>query len=93
MNMQTRVSAKGQVVIPKDVRDRLSFQPGTTLEVIESSDSVTLRHARARKTKTFEECEAVIRAAIRYAGPPATADEWRSSIDRMFRDKSDATIK
>ena len=89
MNMQTRVSAKGQVVIPKDVRDRLHFAPGTELEVIESGDSVTLRHVRPPKTKTFEECDARIRARIKYTGPPATEEDWHRSIDQMFRESAD----
>ena len=91
MNMQTRVSAKGQVVIPKDVRDRLRFAPGTELEVIESGDSVTLRHVRPPKTKTFEECDARIRARIKYTGPRYTAEQEREAVDQMFRDGKDVS--
>lgn len=83
------MSAKGQIVIPKDVRDRLKFEPGTLVDVIESSDSVTLRHARPPKTKTFEECMARIRARVNYVGPPATEEDWQEAIDRMFRQRTD----
>ena len=31
--MKTKVSSKGQVVIPKEVRDRLGIKPGTILDV------------------------------------------------------------
>ncbi len=31
--MRTKVSSKGQVVIPKEVRDRLGIKPGTILNV------------------------------------------------------------
>lgn len=39
----TKVSDKGQVVIPKDVRDRLQFNPGTKLIVVATQDAVVLQ--------------------------------------------------
>lgn len=43
MNAQTKLSAKGQVVIPKAVRDRLHWKEGAALEVVERADGVLLR--------------------------------------------------
>ena len=42
MTSQTHLSAKGQIVIPRDVRDRLRWTPGMRFDVIERSGSVTL---------------------------------------------------
>ncbi|MFZ4690668.1 MAG: AbrB/MazE/SpoVT family DNA-binding domain-containing protein [Polymorphobacter sp.] len=42
MSSQTHLSAKGQIVIPRDVRDRLRWTPGMRFDVIERSGSVTL---------------------------------------------------
>jgi AbrB family looped-hinge helix DNA binding protein len=39
----TKVSDKGQVVIPKDIRDRLHFTPGTKLIVVATDDAVVLQ--------------------------------------------------
>ena len=39
----TRVTTKGQIVIPKDTRARLGWKPGTRLQVEEAGRSVTLR--------------------------------------------------
>ena len=39
----TKVSDKGQVVIPKDIRDRLQFTPGTKLIVVATDDAVVLQ--------------------------------------------------
>jgi AbrB family looped-hinge helix DNA binding protein len=39
----TRVSDKGQVVIPKEVRDRLQMGPGTKLIVVATDDAVVLQ--------------------------------------------------
>jgi AbrB family looped-hinge helix DNA binding protein len=43
MTAMTKVSAKGQVVIPKDVRDRLRWPQGTELEVVDGPAGVMLR--------------------------------------------------
>ncbi len=39
----TRVSDKGQVVIPKEIRDKLGFKEGTKLIVIATEDAVVLQ--------------------------------------------------
>ncbi len=39
----TRVSDKGQVVIPKEIRDKLGFKEGTKLIVVATEDAVVLQ--------------------------------------------------
>jgi AbrB family looped-hinge helix DNA binding protein len=85
MNMRTRVSSKGQVVIPKGVRDRLRFKVGTALDIIETADSVTFRRASPVEKLDFEEGLARVRAAVRYSGPRYSVEEEREAIDEMFR--------
>ena len=43
---KTRLSSKGQVIIPKAVRDRHGWQPGVELEVEDRGDAVVLRPAK-----------------------------------------------
>jgi AbrB family looped-hinge helix DNA binding protein len=85
MNMQSRISSKGQVVIPKDIRDRLRLEPGTPLDIIETADSVTFRRASPVQKLSFEEATARIRARVNYTGPRYTDEEQRAAIDEMFR--------
>jgi AbrB family looped-hinge helix DNA binding protein len=89
MNMQIRVSSKGQVVIPKDVRDRLKLLPGSALEVVELAGGVFLKTTNTSKKHTFVECDEAVRAAIKYDGPRYTDKEEKASIASMFR-KSDS---
>ena len=42
---RTRLSSKGQVVIPKRVRERHGWSAGVELEVDDQGDSVVLRRA------------------------------------------------
>jgi AbrB family looped-hinge helix DNA binding protein len=73
MNAETKVSAKGQVVIPKAVRDELDWPAGTRLQVETVGDAVTLRPIRGRHgTLTVEEFVARHR---KYDGPPLSLEE------------------
>ncbi|MVZ96843.1 AbrB/MazE/SpoVT family DNA-binding domain-containing protein [Sphingorhabdus sp. IMCC26285] len=87
MNAQTRISAKGQVVIPKDTRDRLGLTQGVVLDVIETPDGVLLREPRAKQKLSFEETTARIRKIVKYDGPMLTIDQlsWSAEAEREFR--------
>jgi len=83
MNAYTKVSEKGQVVVPKATRDRLGWQPGTDLEVIESGDAVTLRKRSSGRTLTVEAAIARLRGIVHYDGPPIPIDRlsWSPDIE------------
>lgn len=86
MNTITRVSAKGQIVIPKDVRDRLNLIPGDQLDVIERPDGVLLRRVSSKSGESFEEITARIRARVKYRGPPISVEEMDQAIHDMWAD-------
>lgn len=41
--MQTAVDKFGRVIIPKTIRDRLGWKPGTILEIEEADDTLVLK--------------------------------------------------
>jgi len=87
MTAQTRLSAKGQVVIPKDVRDANHWPPGTVFDVVQRPDGVLLRAAEpVVKKLTVDEAIARIRATVTYKGPVGNKADWKAAIDQMFRD-------
>jgi AbrB family looped-hinge helix DNA binding protein len=87
MNAKTTMSAKGQVVIPKDVRDAMGFLPGQQLEVIRSGDGVFLRPVHKKSGRTADEIFARIREiAPPWKGPPLTDEDMKAAVDRMFRE-------
>jgi len=55
MKSSTKLTSKGQVVIPKRVRDRLAWRPGTRLEVEALPDGVVrLSVLKRRRSGDFE---------------------------------------
>ena len=83
MNAFTKLSGKGQIVVPKATRDRLGWAPGTDLEVIETADGVTLRPRRVCKTLTPAEAVAEFRRLYQHKGPPVSLEEMEESAHRM----------
>lgn len=49
MGVTHRVGAKGQVVIPKELRDELGIEPGDEVSFWHHGDHVALRRAGARR--------------------------------------------
>jgi AbrB family looped-hinge helix DNA binding protein len=93
MAKHTKLSTKGQIVIPKDVRDRLGWLQGRQLEVIERGDEVVLRASSLRQTVTIEEAEARIREIYRYTGPRITDEEIAAVGPRMAAERYERFLK
>lgn len=71
MNVRAKVSSKGQVVIPKAIRDRLGIVEGSEVEFVEAAGGLSLKPVRP-----WDE---------RY--PPITVEEFlkrRIKLDRPF---------
>lgn len=85
MNAQTTLSEKGQVVIPKDVRDALGFVVGQKLEVIRSGNGVFLRPVLEKSGRTTEEIFAHLREIVpKWEGPPVSIEDMDRAVDAMF---------
>jgi AbrB family looped-hinge helix DNA binding protein len=78
---KTRLSSKGQVIIPKAVRDRQGWRPGTELEVEDQGDVVVLRPAKPFPATTIEE----VYGCLKYEGPPRTIEEMEEAVAREAR--------
>jgi AbrB family looped-hinge helix DNA binding protein len=81
----TKLSSKGQVVLPKSVREQHGWGPGTEFEVETTSDGVRLR-AKAPFPKTEL---AQVFGSVRHAGPAQTLEDMdagiRNAVARRYR--------
>ncbi len=78
---KTRLSSKGQVIIPKSVRDRHGWRPGVELEVEDHGDVVVLRPASPFPPTTVEE----VFGCLKWDGPAVSIREMNEAIEREAR--------
>ena len=64
----TRLSSKGQVVIPEEIRKRLGLRCGTEFVVVADRDVVILRTISPPSMEEFDDMIATARRAARRAG-------------------------
>lgn len=64
----TRMSSKGQVVIPEEIRKQLSLKPGSQFVVVGDKDMVILKAILPPSMEQFDELIAEARRQARNAG-------------------------
>lgn len=64
----TRMSSKGQVVIPESIRKRLRLEPGSVFAVVGEDDTVILKTITAPDMNQFDDLVRRARAQARRAG-------------------------
>jgi AbrB family looped-hinge helix DNA binding protein len=64
----TKLSSKGQVVIPEEIRNRLGLEPGVQFVVVGDRDVVILKVLQAPDIAEFDELAGRARRAAKRAG-------------------------
>jgi AbrB family looped-hinge helix DNA binding protein len=83
MNARVKISSKGQLVLPKAVRDAYRLDAGSEVEVEASGDVILLRPRpkKVRKTYTLDE----VAGFLKYEGPPVTIEDMDRAIEEEVR--------
>jgi AbrB family looped-hinge helix DNA binding protein len=87
MGIDLKLSSKGQVVIPKDVRDALGLDVGSTLHMTRVGRQIVLEAPLAETARPKISFEEFRRRVPRYEGPPATLEQMNDAVDRMFAER------
>ncbi len=69
----TKMSSKGQVVIPENVRSRLGFEPGERFVVVGDNDVVILKRIAPPSMREFDDL---------VAHAEAGANRWNEALGR-----------
>ncbi|NLS01957.1 AbrB/MazE/SpoVT family DNA-binding domain-containing protein [Rhizobium sp. P32RR-XVIII] len=81
----TTVSTKGQVILPKAVRQRREWEAGTRLIVEETPEGVLLRQAPAFSSTQPEE----VFGMLPFSGEPKTLEEMEAGVLAEARRRHD----
>ncbi len=79
----TRLSSKGQIIIPKAVRDAHGWKEGTEFTVEASRQAIVLRPKRLFPRTTVDQ----VFGSAKYDGPPKTIEEMNAGIDEALRER------
>lgn len=74
----TKVSSKGQVIIPKALRDKHQWQPGQKLVATDTGNGILLTPATPFPETTLEE----VMGCLPYPGSPKTLDDMDAAIQQ-----------
>ena len=74
------MSSKGQIVVPKSVRDELGWHAGAKIEMVVRPGCVTLRSVPGRAGSTADEALARIWARGRSDGPRITDEDMQRAV-------------
>ncbi|HET8613132.1 MAG TPA: AbrB/MazE/SpoVT family DNA-binding domain-containing protein [Sphingomonas sp.] len=83
MGVEIKLSSKGQIVIPKDIRDALSLKPGETLRLSREGRRIVLEapSKNPRERISYEEFR---RRVPRYEGPPIAVEDMTIDFDCLW---------
>jgi AbrB family looped-hinge helix DNA binding protein len=79
--LTTTLSTKGQVILPKAIRQHRNWGAGTRLTVEETSEGVLLKAAPLFAPTTPDE----VRGSVRYSGPPVSLEDMDAAISEEVR--------
>jgi len=81
--VRARISSKGQLVLPKAVREAHGLVPGSEVDIENVGDSIVLKPVtrRNRKRLTVDE----VAGFLKYDGPPISIRDMDRAIEEEVR--------
>ena len=85
----TTVSTKGQVILPKNLRDQNNWGPGTRLVVEQTREGLLLRREPHLKPTMVED----VIGFLKYEGPTFTVDDMDEALLQAIGEDDDRIMK
>ncbi len=81
----TRLSSKGQIILPKAVREMHGWAPGTDFSVEDTADGVLLRPLKTTQPTRLDD----VVGCLQVRGPARTIEEMDAAISNEARARRD----
>jgi AbrB family looped-hinge helix DNA binding protein len=81
LTLTTKLSSKGQVIIPKEIRDLHHWESGQELQAVDTGDGILLRPISPFPETTLEEAA----SCLSYSGKPKTLEDMEAAIKKGAR--------
>jgi AbrB family looped-hinge helix DNA binding protein len=79
----TKLSTKGQLILPKAIQEKLKWHPGTELVIEDTADGVLIRLAPKAKPSTLDQ----LVGALRYHGPAMSLEDMDAGIAQVVAER------
>ncbi len=79
----TRLSTRGQIVLPLSIRTARALTPGTEFRVEDTAEGVLLRPVRSLPETRLED----VAGALKYKGPPKSLQDMDEAVTRGVRER------
>lgn len=81
----TKLSSKGQIIIPKWLRDAYRWETGLEFVVIDTGEGVLLKPSRPFEPAALED----VAGSLPYTGEPRSAEQMEDDLRRGIRETWD----
>lgn len=78
-----KFSTKGQLVVPKELRDIYNWSAGTAIELVDEGDGVKIKPIAGKKRYTIDD----LYGMLPYSGPPKTLEDMQRGIDEAMTER------
>ena len=76
----TKLSSKGQIVIPKKIREKLHLEDGTPFAVVEQGEEIIIKKIKMPEIKSWNEIARPFREAAKKSG------FTKEDLDRIIKE-------
>lgn len=88
----TKVSTRGQVVIPKELRDAYHLTPGQQLDVVDTGEGVLLKVRPVRKAASWANVAGCL-SHLAKNRPAVTDEDMRAAVRKLAAERFRKTLK